>query len=127
VDGLIADVLNAMPARDRLAVLITQPGRAAGVGTQGRLGLSGPGLRPARTTVASAAITPTLLYALGVPVARDLASGPATDLFDPAFVARLPIRLIDTYGSRANGPRERSSQSLDREMIERMRSLGYVR
>jgi hypothetical protein len=127
IDGLIADVLTAMPATDRLAVLITQPGRAAAAGTQGRLALSGTGLRSTRTTGAPTAITPTLLYALGLPVARDLASGPATDLFDPAFVTRYPIRLIDTYGSRVNGTRARSSQSLDREMIERMRSLGYVR
>ena len=75
----------------------------------------------------SAAIAPTLLYALGLPIARDLATTPATELFDPAFVARFPVRLVDTYGPRVSAALARTGQGLDREMIERMRSLGYVR
>ncbi len=127
LDGLIADIINAMPAKDRLVALLLQPGRAAAPSAQGRLGLSGAVVRSTRATMTSTATSATLLYALGLPVARDLAAGPVTDLFDPAIVARYPVRLIDTYGPRVSAARARTSQGLDREMIERMRSLGYVR
>ena len=108
-------------------VLTLQPGRAAAPSAEGRVGMSGPGVRSTRATMGTTAIAPTLLYALGLPVARDLATGPVTDLFDPSFVARYPIRLVDTYGPRVSASRARTSQGLDREMFERMRSLGYVR
>ena len=127
VDGLLADLVAAIPGKERLVVVMMQPGRAAAPSAQGRLGVSGPVVRSTRVTVTSTAIAPTLLYALGLPIARDLATTPATELFDPAFVARLPVRLVDTYGPRVSAARARTGQSLDREMIERMRSLGYVR
>jgi hypothetical protein len=127
LDGLLADIVAAMPAKDRLIMVMMQPGRAAAATTPGRLGISGPVVRSTRVTIQSTAVAPTVLYALGLPIARDLAAAPATDLFEPAFVSRLTIRLVDTYGPRTGAARERASQGLDREMIQRMRSLGYVR
>lgn len=127
IDGLLAEIVTAIPVKDRLVVLMMQPGRAAAPATLGRLALQGPVVQSTRVTLASTAIAPTLLYALGLPIARDLAAGPATELFDPAFVARYPVRLMDTYGPRGSAARARTGQGLDREMIERMRSLGYVR
>jgi hypothetical protein len=127
VDGLLADLVAAIPSKDRLVVLVMEPGRAAPVDAAGRFAISGAMARTTRVTSASTSIAPTLLYALGLPVARDLAGAPATDLFDAAFVARFPIRFVDTYGPRVTLTRTRTNQGLDREMIERMRSLGYVR
>jgi hypothetical protein len=127
LDGLLSDLLAAMPSKDRLAILVTQPGRAAASGAQGQVAVSGLAARSTRTNARPTAVAPTILYALGLPVARDLADQPILDLFDPALVARHPIRSIETYGSRVTAMREKTGQSLDREMIERMRSLGYVR
>jgi hypothetical protein len=68
-----------------------------------------------------------VLYALGLPASRELAGQALAGLFDPAFIARYPVRTIERYGARlARGPARRG-QPLDEEMIERMRSLGYVR
>ena len=127
LDSLLADVIAAIPPKDRLVVLVTQPGRTAPAGAGGRLALSGTGVRLARTTARSTTAAATILYSLGLPVARDLADPPALELFDPELVARHPIQWVETYGSRVIGARDSAGQRLDREMIERMRSLGYVR
>ncbi len=77
-------------------------------------------------TVATS-VAATVLHAMGVPVARDLADGPALDLFSPAFLQSHPVRHIESYGTRMPAARAGSGRALDREMVERMRSLGYVR
>lgn len=47
---------------------------------------------------------PTLLYGLGLPVARDLDGSVVTDAFDPAFLARQPLSFVPSY--ETFGPRE---------------------
>jgi hypothetical protein len=43
-------------------------------------------------------LAPTILYYLGLPVARDMDGFPRTDLFRPAFTASRPVSYIPTYG-----------------------------
>ncbi|MEW6320102.1 MAG: alkaline phosphatase family protein [Acidobacteriota bacterium] len=43
-------------------------------------------------------VTPTILYFLGLPVARDMDGAPRTALFTPAFTAAHPITFIPGYG-----------------------------
>jgi predicted AlkP superfamily phosphohydrolase/phosphomutase len=43
-------------------------------------------------------IAPTILYYLGLPVARDMSGFARTDLFQPAFTASRPVSYIPTYG-----------------------------
>jgi hypothetical protein len=68
-----------------------------------------------------------VLHALGVPISRELAGRPLVELFSAQFARRYPVREIATYGLPSAGDRRRSSQPLDQEMIDRLRSLGYVR
>jgi hypothetical protein len=42
-------------------------------------------------------VTPTVLYVLGLPVARDMDGYARTDLFDPAFTVERPITFIPSY------------------------------
>lgn len=42
-------------------------------------------------------VAPTVLYALGLPVARDMAGSARTDVFNDAFRARRPVSYIPTY------------------------------
>ena len=72
-------------------------------------------------------VAPTVLFSLGVPVAVDLSSRPTLALFSRPFLQRHPVRDVTTYGSRRAPGRAGAGAPLDREMIERMRSLGYVR
>ena len=43
------------------------------------------------------------------------------------FAARYPIRFVATYGPPSSTNQSRRGQPLDQEMIDRLRSLGYVR
>jgi hypothetical protein len=119
--------LAAGPAGEqRLVVLVTQPGRVERPGP-GLLALSGGSAGAGRASATLAAVAPTILHALGIPVARDLASQPAIELFSRTFGDAHPVRMVSSYGARRPATRPGSGAPLDREMIERMRSLGYVR
>jgi hypothetical protein len=78
----------------RLPVEGVLTGRADGV-----LLLLGDGVRQG-ALVSDAAVedvVPTLLYALGLPLARDLDGRALTAAFDPAFLATRPLRFVATY------------------------------
>jgi len=51
--------------------------------------------RPGRASVLD--VAPTILYYLGLPVARDMDGFARADLFDPAFTAEHPITYIPTH------------------------------
>ncbi len=85
----------------------------------------GPTVSPdASQPGSSTAVAPTVLYALGVPMGRDLPSAPLVDLFDARFRARYPVRFVETYGVPSAVPQNRAGQPLDQEMIDRLRSWG---
>jgi hypothetical protein len=44
-------------------------------------------------------LAPTVLYYLGLPVARDMDGTARTDVFTSAFTAERPVTYIPTYGS----------------------------
>jgi hypothetical protein len=52
--------------------------------------------RPERASVVD--LTPTILYFLGLPVARDMDGFARIDLFKPAFTSDKPVTYIPTYG-----------------------------
>ena len=126
LDRLLAASLRADPRQT--VFLVTEPGRVAAsgegllavVGAHAATGLS---IRPAR----GVDVMPTIMHALGVPVSAQLAGKPLTSLFDDAFVTKFPVRQVATYGPPSGGSAERKGQPLDQEMIDRLRSLGYVR
>ena len=126
LDESLAPLLAGEPAGPRLILLVTQPGRVEHPGA-GLLALSGDSAGSGRTSAALTAVAPTVLHALGVPVAKDLASPPVIQLFSQVFAAGHPVRDVATYGTHRSTARSGAGAPLDREMIERMRSLGYVR
>lgn len=115
----------------RVAVLVTQPGRVAVTSTAaaGLFAVAGPVAAGAGSseTLPAEALAPTVLRLLGVPVAADLGAGAAEALLRPEFQRAFPPRIVATYGERRVRPTPAGGTPLDREMIERMRSLGYVR
>jgi len=72
-------------------------------------------------------VAATVLYALGLPISRTLAGHPLVNLFTESFARQYPVRYVATYGPPRIGAAERTGQPLDQEMIDRLRSLGYVR
>jgi Type I phosphodiesterase / nucleotide pyrophosphatase len=113
--------------KDVFLVLVTQPGRRPSA-PQGLVGAQGLNAAPAgRVTASLMDVAPTVLYALGLPTSRAIGGKALTDLFAEAFVRRVPVRSVDTYGRRIATMPSRGAQPLDKEMLERLRSLGYVR
>jgi len=68
-------------------------------GADGVLLLYGEGVRPGvllpRARVAD--VAPTLLYAMGLPVARDLDGRALTEAFTPEFLAAHPLNFVPSY------------------------------
>jgi hypothetical protein len=115
------------PAPDELVVVVTEPGRV-GEGGRAFFSIRGRAVQPRPDIVTPAtAVAPTVLYALGVPIASDLMSPPVLEWFEPQFIARYPVRRVATYGRPSAAAIVRVGQPLDQEMIDRLRSLGYVR
>lgn len=88
--------------------------------------LSGAGIRRGGTLDGAVItdIAPTILYALGLPVAEDLDGRVLTEAFTEAWLHRHPVRTVPTFGTNdivapANPPNE--------ALIEKLRSLGYIR
>lgn len=125
LDSLVA-ALTADGER-QIVALVTDPGRSTARGS-GLLALSGAAIRPgARGAAARDDVMPTLLYSVGVPVSRELPGRARTELFADAFTARVPLRFVSAYGAPAIAPRPPNATPLDQEMLDRLRSLGYVR
>ncbi len=124
LDQLLKDVL--VPAQGELVFLVTEPGRIGASGA-GWLTMRGPVARETRVDARTTDAAPTILYALGLPHSRDLAGRPLVELFTKDHVGRYPVREVTRYGRPSTVTSPRSGQPLDAEMIERLRSLGYVR
>ena len=115
-------------ADDELLVILTSPGRIQ-ADTPGLFVLRGAAVnRLARDAVATPPdIMPTLLHALGLPISRELEGRSLVELFSVEFARRYPVREVATYGTPSSNRSPRGAQPLDQEMIDRLRSLGYVR
>jgi hypothetical protein len=72
----------------------------------------------------------TVLHMLGVPISRSLQGTVRAELLPRQLLAEHPVRFVEDYGRRdlarpaASAP---AGHTLDDEMRERLRSLGYVR
>ncbi len=126
LDRLVAPLVDDTRPGTVVA-LLADPGRSASRGP-GLLALKGSGIRAGvREQGRGADVTSTILYLLGIPLSRELSGHPRTGLVDDSFAARVPVRTVETYGRRVVSPRPSGSAPLDRDMLERLRSLGYVR
>lgn len=70
-------------------------------------------------------VLPTLLSVLDVPISLDLEGQTLRGAIDPRFAERHPPGFVDDYGESdpVRGPEE---SDLDRNILERLRSLGYI-
>jgi hypothetical protein len=129
LDRLIAETLLANLPRHAVVILVAHPGRVGG--TRGAvLSMSGGPLRgnaDANVEMSLEDVAPTALYLLGLPVSRELTGQVRTEMVDPEFVRRYPVRYVETYGRYSPEVAGSDAPPLDKEMLERLRSLGYIR
>jgi len=97
-------------------------------GRYGIVGLIGKGVNPGSRIVGAGIldITPTVLYAFGLPVARDMKGKVLTDAFEPDYLEAHPVTYIETYetGERVAGKPIKSP--VDEKIKERLKALGYI-
>ena len=126
VDGLIGEWI-ASAREDEVLVLVADPGRLArrSPNAEGLLALVGGPTRAGDLGSASERdVAPTVLHLLGIPRSDELEGRVLEEALDPAFRAERPLRRVKSYGRRAPGAPARSD--FDREMLEQLKSLGYV-
>jgi predicted AlkP superfamily phosphohydrolase/phosphomutase len=137
LDGLLGEYLALMGPNDTVVVLsdhgfkpVLIPGRPNTSGhhrPEGIVALWGRGVRRgARIEGARLVdILPTLLELLDLPAADGLEGQPLAGALDPAFSAAHPPRHVPDYGA-LSAPRGPESSDLDQNVLERLRSLGYI-
>ena len=69
-------------------------------------------------------MTPTILAALGLPVAEDFDGRAWTELFTSGFRARHPLQAIASWGARQAG--EATPSEADEDLLDELRGLGYI-
>jgi hypothetical protein len=126
LDTLLAPVIGPSPGE--IVFVVTGPGRVP----QGSDGLFTAVGEPVNVRLKDGSaratdVMPTVLHALGIPISRELPGRPVIEMFTAAFARRSPVREVSTYGSPAARRTPRTGQPLDQEMVDRLRSLGYVR
>jgi len=126
VDGLVGQAVEGMTASEVL-VLVGDPGRMARRSgpAEGLLAVRGAMVRAVDLgTVTERDIAPTVLHLAGLPTSRELEGRVLEDALSPAFRAAHPVRTVASYGRRVAG--RPAESAFDRDMLEQLRSLGYV-
>jgi predicted AlkP superfamily phosphohydrolase/phosphomutase len=73
-------------------------------------------------------ITPTILAMFRLPVAKDLDGRILEETFREGFLRDNPISFVETYGPRSVPVRSDGAiPSLDEELVEQLRAIGYIR
>jgi hypothetical protein len=88
---------------------------------------TGPGVK-AGETLKDASIfdlTPTVLYLMGYPAARDMDGDVLVAAFDKLFLKKYPPEYVDSYES--DDVPEMDQEEMDyKKTEERLKSLGYL-
>ncbi len=69
-------------------------------------------------------VPPTVLYAIGLPVAEDFAGRARTEIFTEGFRRAHPLQTIPTWGEPKEGVGRTSA--VDEELVDQLRALGYI-
>jgi len=69
-------------------------------------------------------VPPTVLYAMGLPVADNFVGRPLIEIFKPDFRSRNPVRVIESWGEPRTG--EGRASEVDDELLQQLRALGYI-
>ncbi|MBU1702652.1 MAG: alkaline phosphatase family protein [Candidatus Eisenbacteria bacterium] len=77
-----------------------------------------------RYSLADAAAT--CMYLMGLPLANDLGGRPVLEIIEPGHAERHPPVAIPSYGLRPVPDDPERPSGVDGEMLERLRSLGYI-
>lgn len=91
--------------------------------------IKGPGIKTGHRLERASIydITPTILYMFGLPAAEDMDGRVLLDAFQEDFNKRRKIRFIASYGAPTGSDEAKKPRELDKEVLEDLRSLGYIK
>lgn len=92
--------------------------------------ISGPGIeRNVRSSkpINLTDMVPTMLYIMGLPVAKDMDGDVYVEAFENEFLEKNKIQYISSYGKRKDVSKTPSRSRFDEEILERLKSLGYIK
>jgi len=94
----------------------------------GVLFLRGPGIRKGARLEGPRLfdIAPTVLHAIGQPVAEDMDGTVVRAAYDASYLDRHPVRTILTYEGAARPTGKGASHKTDEEVLDDLRTLGYI-
>ena len=97
-------------------------------GENGIIGLMGKGVKKGGHILDADVldITPTILYALGLEVGRDMDGRVLTDGFQPGFLKSNPVTFVSTYETEERQYGEPLKSPHDEKIKERLRAVGYM-
>lgn len=147
-DEMLGELLAAA-ARDTVTILLSDHGFATGDkrptdvppytsgqpaewhAAWGILVVHGPGIRSGEISPASLYdIAPTVLYLLGLPLAKDMPGRLLSEAFRPGLFESRPPTWIPTYEAVGERLAKQEGVSLDQEamaeMVANLRAVGYV-
>lgn len=91
---------------------------------------SGPGIRHgiSLSSMSILDVAPVLLYALGLPIPEDLEGCVREELFESVYLRQEPVRFGEPAEASSSGQRPSPvlPASMEAEVIQHLRSLGYV-
>ncbi len=126
LDEAIAAFSTGLGPSDVL-VLVGDPGRlprTAGP-AEGLVALSGSPIRLGDLgDVSSRDVAPTILHLLGLPVSAELEGKVLIQALDPVFASTHPLRHVARYGERS--AKGRTASDFDPQVLDELRSLGYI-
>jgi hypothetical protein len=71
-------------------------------------------------------VTPTVLALMGLPIARDMSGRVLTEMIDPGFLARNPLRWIESYEGLIERPELAAGGADDALRKSYLKALGYT-
>jgi hypothetical protein len=123
VDRLIGE-LTVGAGPNETFVLVGDPGRLDRADADGLVLLWGGPARHADVgTVSERDIAPTVLHLVGLPVSAELDGRVIEGALDEEFQRAHPIARVERYGRR---PPSTAASGFDADMVEELRSLGYI-
>lgn len=143
VDSFIGQLLTSI-GKDTITIIVSDHGMKATLEFDsknpydsgehdlydGVIVMSGKGIKKGfwLTNASVLDIAPTILYLFNLPIARDMDGKVLTEAIETSFLEKKAIRYIDTYDTFKDQKKENIpiSSPFDKEIINRLKSLGYL-
>ncbi len=130
IDGFFGELVAVLP--DRATVMLVSDHGSSSGGDRGYhapfgvFAARGPGIRAGGEVRGTMVldIAPTILYALGEGVPLDMDGKVAVSSFEAGWLEAHPVAYLETDTSMT--PEGATETEISEEMLERLRSLGYV-